>query len=535
MQKPSWGVTFWIVSFVASVSAALTLMLAWLYPYGMNPDGHSYLDIADSWAEGRFGDAINGYWSALLPMLMAPLRWIGYGNTITFALVGAVITFSIVFFVYFLGKELNLHEWLVVSLCVVIGIRSALWAIEVWTPDLLFAAVGLLITLLGLRLGPDANLRSWFLFGLICGLLFLAKPAGMLTGISVAGLVWIIWSLSHIHKFGRLQLLRLGVMVVGWSVVSGTWILLLSLKYGYFTIGSSGAYNLALTDWDEWASPPTVRLFHPPHVNSLTAGTDPTFMDIHLPYSIMSEQGARLIQVNINGNLEKLWANHSAWIWVFMLSVIGFIALIVKKKRFLSKHAIVIGSVLIQTAVYLPVLFEDRYLSLSILLLSIGFLGIVAHVFGGYRYGSWISALSAIMVVFLMFPGSFTRVISAENPIDDSLQLIRYRHDRALMIQDIDSALAPHLQSCTRVASWSGEGQSHLATVQVLARANDTFVSGNMQFEWDADEVVSQFSEYHVDCLIVWNNSKIPAGLPPHLTMLSNTGDGWVTLYRFEP
>src|SRR5437870_3181683 len=51
------------------------VLLCGLHAYAarhtMNPDGFSYLDLADAWRRGAWGEAVNAYWSPLYSWLIA--------------------------------------------------------------------------------------------------------------------------------------------------------------------------------------------------------------------------------------------------------------------------------------------------------------------------------------------------------------------------------------------------------------------------------------------------------------------------------
>src|SRR6185369_13250535 len=47
------------------VAAVLGALQAWDRRYAMNPDGISYLDVADAYLRGDWAVAVNGYWSPL--------------------------------------------------------------------------------------------------------------------------------------------------------------------------------------------------------------------------------------------------------------------------------------------------------------------------------------------------------------------------------------------------------------------------------------------------------------------------------------
>jgi hypothetical protein len=60
---------------VLIVYTILGLFLIKYYRYQINPDGISYISIAQKYLNGDFGNAINGYWGPLLSWLLMPFLY----------------------------------------------------------------------------------------------------------------------------------------------------------------------------------------------------------------------------------------------------------------------------------------------------------------------------------------------------------------------------------------------------------------------------------------------------------------------------
>ena len=66
----------WLVLIGLVYAAALIAMLPYCR-YQINPDGMSYMRIAQYWAVGDVRHAVNGYWSPLLSWCLVPFVWSG--------------------------------------------------------------------------------------------------------------------------------------------------------------------------------------------------------------------------------------------------------------------------------------------------------------------------------------------------------------------------------------------------------------------------------------------------------------------------
>src|SRR5688572_9717616 len=77
---------------------ALTISLA--HWHTMNPDALSYLEVGEAWWRGDFGNAVNGYWSPLYPILIAGFAKLAPTQLpdVAFAHLSAVPVFVAAFF-----------------------------------------------------------------------------------------------------------------------------------------------------------------------------------------------------------------------------------------------------------------------------------------------------------------------------------------------------------------------------------------------------------------------------------------------------
>ena len=67
----------WDLIVVLILYSLLTVIYLHYYQYKIGGDELSYINIAHEYAVGKWGDAINGYWSPLYSWLMTPFLLLG--------------------------------------------------------------------------------------------------------------------------------------------------------------------------------------------------------------------------------------------------------------------------------------------------------------------------------------------------------------------------------------------------------------------------------------------------------------------------
>jgi hypothetical protein len=241
---------WWALRFMAVVAGALQ---SFALRHSMNPDGVSYLDIAELYASGQWSEAVNGYWSPLYSWIMAPLYVRGGpAMHLEFPAVHAVhfliYLLALFAFDFFLreslarrtpGNSTEVHaEWP----WAVLGYGFFLWStlymigLGVITPDLLVATLVFLVAGMIIRLQRVPHSRpGWFAgIGLVLGLGTLAKTIFLPFGILVLACLVVMLALR------RTSMAPAALAGFTFVLVAGPWIGTLSTSKGRLTFGDNG-------------------------------------------------------------------------------------------------------------------------------------------------------------------------------------------------------------------------------------------------------------------------------------------------------
>jgi hypothetical protein len=259
----------WIV---AAVVGFVQLVSKYTY---IDPDGISYLDVADAYVRGDWQNAVNSYWSPLYSWLLALALTLfkpsAYWEFAAVHMVNYVLFLcSLLCFSLLLEELLRfrrraqipsaeteagaLPEWMWTAVGYTLFLWSAVEVINVTrtTPDMLVAGVAYLAAGLTLRLcSRPTSWRTPAALGLTLGLGYLAKAAMFPVGCGILFCILLCGGL-------RRQTLRHALIAVAlFVVVSGPFITVLSLKKGSPTIGDSGRLNYSWsvnnnTKWLHW-------------------------------------------------------------------------------------------------------------------------------------------------------------------------------------------------------------------------------------------------------------------------------------------
>jgi hypothetical protein len=290
---------------------------AWVARHTMNPDGISYLDLADAYGRGDWANALNTYWSPLycwiLEAVFAAVRPTPYWEcAVVHAVNLALFLTALVCFECLLGEVLKVVRcqgeatggetqtplpcWVVLGLMYALFIWTSRQLITVShvTPDMIVAACVYLAAALLLRMRrTQTGWRLSLALGLVLGVGYLAKavlfPLGFVF-LAISALAAGSWRRAARH---------LAVAGSAFLVVSGCFILVLSLSQGRATFGDSGRLNYA---WfvggvkrEHWQGGPLpgLQAAHPPRL----IFQSPAVYDISGPV----------------GGTYPLWFNPSYW------------------------------------------------------------------------------------------------------------------------------------------------------------------------------------------------------------------------------
>jgi len=221
---------------LAIVAAVLCGVHAWLAGFVLNPDGVSYLDLANRVALGDWASLVQGYWSPFYPALIGILsRLTGHDPTALVALAHAIngaAAIAAIGLLWWWSRDIERPHLTRAMMATILLVSAGLPRIEAVTPDLLLLG---LMTWIGYELLVGRGER-WLLTGLLLGLAFLVKTSSW---------PWLLLSiplrLGAAEDPGSRRAVLQSAAVC--AVVMLAWILPLSAKAGQFTMGSAGRLN----------------------------------------------------------------------------------------------------------------------------------------------------------------------------------------------------------------------------------------------------------------------------------------------------
>lgn len=287
------------------VAIVLAGSFCWHNRHSMNPDGISYLDIAEAYIEGGFSEGLNGFWSPFYSWLLAlgilALRPSPYWESGVAQLMNfAVFMAALVAFEFFLRGLTCLHrgrisrlsesgraampEWVLVALGYGLFIWSSLQLVGVQevTPDM--GVTTIVYAASGVMLRIRSGSRKWLLFvflGVILGMGYLVKSP--LLPMACVFLLVALFAGGSVQK--TLPRVILAALVAG--CIAGPYVASLSKKHGRLTAGEGARLNYIwhvinhLPQQGTLKHPPKVLLDSPQvrHFTPSTGGTYPIRYD----------------------------------------------------------------------------------------------------------------------------------------------------------------------------------------------------------------------------------------------------------------
>lgn len=233
-------------------------------PYRMNPDGVSYLSIANSYLRGDWLKAVDAYWSPFYSWLLALMKLLFqpsldqeffYVNLVNLL----VYLVSIFCFDYFMrcileyrrartvespatGQELVLFPD---TACLILGFSIFLYAslryitVNLSTPDMCLLAVMCLAAgmLFRIRMQAGRKIGIYVLLGMALGLGYFVKA--IMFPVSFFFLIPVCFFSRTSKKTFLFSIFSLLIFLA----MSGSWIGLISKKAGHFTFSEAAVYN----------------------------------------------------------------------------------------------------------------------------------------------------------------------------------------------------------------------------------------------------------------------------------------------------
>jgi hypothetical protein len=261
-----WLQRFGVRLFAWLVITAIGAVYAWAGRHAMNPDGISYLDIADAYSRGDWSMAINRHWSPLYPLLLAAALWVlkpaPYAEFATVQLLNFIIFLgALASFEFLLSQLMCYHrkfvaqatsegrfalpEWSLRMLGYTLFLYASLELIPIpgVSPDMLVAVFVYLASALLLKIGrrPEGT-GTFLLMGVVLGLGYLAKAPMLPLGVVFLALgavtVYTQFPFSGVVR-------RLLAALVPFALITCSLVLAFFLTGQGVTLGESGKLNYA--------------------------------------------------------------------------------------------------------------------------------------------------------------------------------------------------------------------------------------------------------------------------------------------------
>ncbi|MBI3877895.1 MAG: hypothetical protein HY300_18360 [Verrucomicrobia bacterium] len=273
-----------VLRFASGAQLLLLAVAACRNAHQLNTDAVAYLRLAHYYAHGQIELAVTGYWSPLLPWLLAPLLKLGLAPLVAARLVMALS--AVVFFWGCLAvfrafrmpeKAYVLGAWLAV-------LASVFWSVRNISPDLL--AAGLIASAVAAMTEERwLNERSAAIFaGFLWALAYLAKAVALPLALIVGGALAALVAFTKTEQRER-AFHQFGITLIAAIVVALPWIATISLKYGRPTFSTTARIAHAVAGpADRARYHPALQTLHQPEPGRLAAWEDPSRM----PYEFWS-------------------------------------------------------------------------------------------------------------------------------------------------------------------------------------------------------------------------------------------------------
>ena len=239
-----------------SVVIMLGFVHAWAHRHAMNPDGVSYLDVADKYIQRDWTWAVNAYWSPLYSWVIGaafsvlrPSPYWEYTvvhlvNFVIYLLAFACFEFLLVQVIKYQGQgthgvtdedsSLPAWAWQSIGYLLFLWCTIVLITLAIVTPDMIIAASVFLLMGLLCRIRLRPRWTDFVLFGFVLGVAYLAKA--VMFPLAFAFLTVCFFSVGNIRRAVPRVLISFAVFLI----VSSPFLLALHRAKGRWTFGDSG-------------------------------------------------------------------------------------------------------------------------------------------------------------------------------------------------------------------------------------------------------------------------------------------------------
>lgn len=332
--------------------------------YSLNADGIAYIQQAKLFADGHFATALNGCWNGLICLLISPFIKSGFDPVVVFKCFNGFLGALSIYSFYHLTTRFIKEKILLILIPFSLSIIIVSYSLHLLSPDVLQL---LLISIyLNIVCSPDFfnSAKKLVLCGIIGALCYFAKAYNFYFFILNTLIALALCIPKQESKgFYKFYLSRASIVIVSFLLVVSPYVLLLSNKYGRFTISTAGPITInkslepAFTDGEKLVVPP-------PNQYALAIADDPSyFQKKYITPFTSTHYFLKQIKITLANVFE--YAKLLTSISFFSIAIfLAFAIYLLAKKRFknAANEKILFLSAFLYPLGYLLIAIEWRYI-----------------------------------------------------------------------------------------------------------------------------------------------------------------------------
>lgn len=353
----------------------LAIYLLQFYVYDpISRDLLSFISISQIYQTGDFSNAINGYWGPLFSWILTPLLFLD-SEPLSALYYTKILSLIIGFFTFLgirlLSYRLKMDNKTRLTVLFPVIFIILYFALRYNPVDLLLLCF--LVYYLYFIFNPQyhSHIYNGLCCGLMGGLAFLTKSYALpffLVHFSLFN--WFHYSYENKKKV--LKNFILGLFL--FFIISGSWAVIISEKYGYPTFGTSGQYNYAEVGPVQinQGSPIWHGFLEPSNERAISAWVDPSYMKMASWSPLGSWSSLKHQIVLVYYNMVKIYGFFTKFSYFSILIILAYILILIRpwKENLENKEIFYpLITLLIYSAGYVIVFVEFRYLYLDYMLL----------------------------------------------------------------------------------------------------------------------------------------------------------------------
>ncbi len=406
VHKQYWFTTGPWFLFTAGAISGLCLQL-YYYKF-IDNDTLSYINIAELYAEGRWHDAINGYWSPFYSWLIALFIKCHVQPHITCYCINLVAAAACFYFAGRAGRRYltNPLFCLLYQLCIIAGLLF--YAMSDLTPDLPATAfLCWFLTLLSAPRSGDSS-RLWVLTAVAAALSFLAKSynflfVNLLFMLLLAAQLWFAGKRRERHYRSTIY-----SFLLFWAI-SLAWIIPLSLHENKPVFSTAGGYSHSFVHPAHPDHAITREIIPPPFEGAYTGWLNPAHQLDHYAWSPFSSAANARYQLGLiikNAIRAYRIPDYFYIKGILLLVAIGVLAWYDKNRLKAACSTVQpwLLVLLLYPLAYLPFFIIERYIYIEGLLFYLLFFYLLQETVSVLPVGARRALLFALLLVVMTTP-----------------------------------------------------------------------------------------------------------------------------------